>query len=666
MTTVETHGLNVEPSPLYAPLSARKIAAFIGSFLIVSSALLALAQNESGRGDATLHFYVFWAGFACAVIPIGVLLVSRRVSSLQRGALVISLACWSLLPKWIRTGAQPLYADEFQHLRLLRTLANTGHATIPESVLQVGGTFPGLELLTNGLSTVSGLSLWWSAIIVASLAHVLLLVGVYVLILEISGSARAGAFGALIYLFNPSFLYFDAQYAYETLALPLAVWSIVFAHRAITTRPVAGDVTPRSRRVAAFAAMFNISALLATHHVTSVITAGLLLLYAVIVSVRQFVNQKAECGESLAMAWLLALFASALTFTRFFQLRHILRAYLSPVLNVSAELHQLGHLFGVGSGPANRAVFGGSSIPFFEQASAYVMIPVLLAGLVLSLWILRGRWGRINSLMYVGAALGVLYFVSLPFDTALSLSQAVHRSWADSFIGLAVVLGFVSDDVLSGDLRLKWRRSSQISRVIPHRLVVVAVAASLAIVAIGGVTSSTAVSYRFAAPVRPGVDALFIGTQTNDVGSWLHEHAAPGSKIFTDQFVSQVVFEQPKLTIATKVARLWDLTFYKKFSYRVVQRFLIEKVNYVIVDQRMASMRPHEGYWYFSGEPLANSNKLIPAKNIFRFHCLNWLSAEFVTKDYTIYQVKPELAKRDIAHHSTGELNACMSEFANG
>src|SRR5437763_1742496 len=72
-----------------------------------------------------------------------------------------------------------------------------------------------------------------AALIVLVLAHLLVVLGVAVLAGDVWHDHRVAALAAIIYSLNSSFLYFDTQFGYESLAVPLLIWTLVTLLRAL-------------------------------------------------------------------------------------------------------------------------------------------------------------------------------------------------------------------------------------------------------------------------------------------------------------------------------------------------------------------------------------------------------------------------------------------------
>ncbi len=643
--------------------SSLSLGAAVGLGLVVGGALVAYAENLAASGNVSSHFTVFWIGYFAATLPLVAFLVGRRIRDDQRAALVLVLAVWSLVPKWIRTGIQPFFSDEFQHSRLLGNLVRTGHPTLQPVVLLVGGHFPGLEMLTAGFSSLTGLSVAWSGAIIASVAHVAIVMGIFALVSEVTNSIRGASIAAVVYFLNPGYLFFDAQYAYETLALVFVVWTLVFAVRAMDLKESRRSL--RERWFNVVLGVVSTTALIFTHHVTAVLCAGILLVLAVLVTVTRHNEARATPPKAAVMAWTLAGYAIAITVVRFVELRTTFKKYLAPVYNVSQQFHQLLSFFGIGKVGAQRTLSGGQSVPTYEVLSTYLMIPILLGAYLLAVWLLWRRRNTVHPMVIAAAALSLFFFASLPLDTSTTLDQVVHRSWAYSFIGLAVVLGAGSCEL--PELRRLWRVSRFHTRVAGARvLVAVTLLVSYVVVSFGAVSGGTDIYYRFGSPVVPAVDAASIGTQTTMVRDWIRAHGTASDVVFGDRYVMYPIIGTTDVLVAPKIEHIWDFSFAAKVSLRDLGVVYGAHVTYMIVDRRMAThVPPLDGYWYYAGEPYSTSHKTVPASYIYRYRCFSWMSSVFVTKDYTVYAVDRSALRLTIVSGHIGVRKGCQKGLSN-
>jgi hypothetical protein len=637
----------------------RRLAPLAGAFL-ASGVLLALAEWMAARGDTRAHFYVFWVAYFLVVAPVAWNLVAERTSAALRGTLVVALGIWSLAPTLLRTGNDPLFFDEFSHFRMLQDLVRTGHPVSSVGLLQIGANFPGLELVTSGLYHLSGLTLWLAALVIAGTAHVALLTGVYVLVKDATRSTRAAAVAAIVYSLNPSWLVFDAQFSYETLALPMLVWALVFALRAMRRRSVGAGVLTRNVEVGVAALLA--AGLVVTHSVTSFVCAVALVGVAIVATLQRRGPLRSDVATSIPIAWGLAGWSVVVTAWRFVVVGHPLLVYLGPTFRVSQQLRQLLSLLGIGSGLPLHSAFAGSSAPFFEVVCAYLMLPVLLVAFVWAVWGLVGARHELSPLVYVAVGLAALFFVSLPLASAVAYSEAVHRSWAFSFLGFAVVLGVALGLALDGRLTLTARRHRlwpPAARV--HRALLPVLAAGAVVVAIGATGLGSSTAYRFGGAVVGDVDPLYVGTQTQMVARWFASNATAHDVVFANRFVIRPIAVASRVAVVPPGGTEVHLLLTRRISPDELFAYYLHRVTYVVYDRRMVGAAK-AWFWYVPSDSLLPDDARGGAY-VTRLGCLNWLHAVFATSDYEVLRVDRATLHRDLLAGSTGLDRACAAVF---
>src|SRR5207253_960350 len=100
----------------------------------------------------------FWLGLLIIFVPSVVRLISPTASRFERISLLCGVGIAFLIKKVMYS---PLYFsgyDEFLHWRTADDIARSTHLFSTNSLLPVSPDFPGLEIVTNELSMLSGLS----------------------------------------------------------------------------------------------------------------------------------------------------------------------------------------------------------------------------------------------------------------------------------------------------------------------------------------------------------------------------------------------------------------------------------------------------------------------------------------------------------------------------
>ena len=142
----------------------------------------------------------------------------------------------------------------------------------PIPILPVSPYYPGLELATAATKWLTGLPLVVDELIVLAAVRVVLVLVVFLVVERACHSSRAGGIGVLVYAASPQFYGFDAQYAYETIALAFAVSVVYLLFVSIdAARPKIG----RSFALA----LACVAAVVVSHHVTGWFTVGFLVVW---------------------------------------------------------------------------------------------------------------------------------------------------------------------------------------------------------------------------------------------------------------------------------------------------------------------------------------------------------------------------------------------------
>src|SRR4029077_1361510 len=122
--------------------------------------------------------------------------------------------------------------------------------------------YPGLEGAASALMKLTGASAYGAGLILIGAARLVLVASLFLLFQRVSGSARIAGLGVAIYAGNFNFLYWGAQFSYESLALPIFVFVLMaFAER---------GAEPRQRgREWGLPIVLGTAAIVVTHHLTS-------------------------------------------------------------------------------------------------------------------------------------------------------------------------------------------------------------------------------------------------------------------------------------------------------------------------------------------------------------------------------------------------------------
>jgi hypothetical protein len=198
-------------------------------------------------------------------------LTAERLSRAARNAAVLCLGVvttvqWRVSDPLLLTGL-----DEQLHLRTLQDIVLSHSLFQPHPQLAVSPRYPGLETVTALLNQL-GLPLMVAVVCVILAARVALVVTLCDAVEHLTGSPRAGGLAVAAYGMSAQFIFFNSQFAYQTLALPLALASVAFVARARRAEH------PGALFVGAAVCLLAVAM---THHVTSFLTAAFLTVWAV-------------------------------------------------------------------------------------------------------------------------------------------------------------------------------------------------------------------------------------------------------------------------------------------------------------------------------------------------------------------------------------------------
>ncbi len=199
--------------------------------LLSSVGTLAVAAAYAGGREGWPYLSaLFWPGQLLVYVPIALRAYSPRLTRPAEGfALLLLLFAQQTLLFRMYSPLAVKFPDELQHWRGTVNVIQSGRLDRANYSLPVAVHYPGLEALGGALSASTGLSLTATAFIVAALLHLLLVCALYVLCLRIRADWRVATLACVIYAANPHYMFFDAMYIYQSLALPfllLAVWAL--------------------------------------------------------------------------------------------------------------------------------------------------------------------------------------------------------------------------------------------------------------------------------------------------------------------------------------------------------------------------------------------------------------------------------------------------------
>lgn len=589
--------------------------------LIVFSAgvglLICAGVNALSRGTESPSLLLYWLGILIIALPIFYRLTSQAASPGERLALVCLLGLSLYAVKVIRDAPLFTFSDELAHAYNAQRIVDTNHLFHHNPALNVTPYYPGLEGAASALRALTGISLYWAGVILIGAARLSLVIGLFLLFRRIGGSARTAGLAVAIYAGNFNFLYWGAQFSYESLALPLlVVVMMALAEREAAPRELARNwVLP---------IVLGIAAIVVTHHVTSYALIAVLLA----LTVAYLLVKRAWAPPN---PWPFALVAILLTAGWLLVVASSTVGYLSPVIGdaINATLDTaLGEapprtLF---QSPANATPSPETigETPTLARGVGLFAIALLAAGMAFGL---RRVWRRHRrqpfALLFTLAAFG--FFGTLLLRLAPAAWETGNRASEFLFIGLAFVVALAGLD--------RWRpvRHPWLGRA--------AATSCLGVILIGGAIAGWPWNAQLASPLRISAEGRTIVSPPLGLAEWARENVpngrfaanvADGRLLMSPGGRWAVAGENPDIEDIIEEPDLegWELPLLRRHNLR-----------YVVADRRVLGRDGIRGY-FFSRAETAPQERLLPRSAVTKFAHIPGVARIYANGDIAVYDLE--------------------------
>ncbi|GIF07575.1 hypothetical protein [Actinoplanes siamensis] len=621
--------------PRYGGLRSRTAdAVWCAATLTVAGAggaaaiVIAYRRAEFGSGG---QFGWFWAGMLLFTLPVCWWAVRRGSSARLRMAVLIGYGLFTYLPKVLRHPGGPLYHDEYAHWGQAHSILTDGRLFETNPIVRVIGDYPGLHACVAALAALTGLSIWQSALFVLTTAHVLLTLGVAVLAGQLRPDPRIAAAAAIGYSLNSSFLFFDTQLGYESLAIAVLVWALVTAVRALRA-----TAAPARLGWSALTLLLAV-AITATHHLTALWMTGVLGLFALVCTIHSITAR--PLITPARTAWALTVGTALIVATWLGAVAPDTGRYLDPYLG--RALTQFGGLAGGDEG--GRELFSESVLPWWEQTTAYIAPPVAtlaLAGAVVLWW---RRRHTDEPLTHAGTTamllVGALYVPATLLILTPAGAEGARRSWAFSYLGLAIVVAPMIVALLDRATRLPGRFAATGPIAAGAGL-----SATCALMLVGNNAAGMNPSYRFPGPPVYGSDTRAATPEVLAAAHWLLETQGRGSRLVADRYSGLILgsYGEQRPTTGSNTFPAYDL--YRARPGRPISPALLAQLRdwryqYLVVDRRMAEQVPDINIYFETNEPLRHDG--VPAfdrAQLTKFDAMPWLIKIYDGPHLAIYR----------------------------
>lgn len=588
------------------------------SILVMVAALavfLIACVDAAARRGATGIDNFFWLGILLIFVPPVVRLVSPAPSRFERiSILCVITVCFSLITIMF----YPLYFsghDEYLHWRTVDDIARSGHLFSINTLLPASPFYPGLEIVTNAFSTLSGIPSFEFGLLVVGIARLLMTLSLFLLYEQITHSSRIASIASLLYMTNPHFLFFDTGFSYESLALPLATFLLFLVadhhklahHRSWTT----------------LAAFITLCAIVVTHHMTDYTLDGLLILWVITdriqlpAHLRQLNLAKiALFGLVISLGWI--------------ELKG------NPVVNYLSSyfltaLDELGHIL-TGRSEVRQlfASYSGQAAPWWERFAALSSVALVVFGLPLGLLCIWQRY-RYNTLVRMLGIASLLYPLSQVFRFTNFGSEITDRAAAFLFIPLGCILAiFVAQ--FWPTRRLNWKYTALIT-------------SAFAIIFLGGAILGAGPPWELLpGPYLVGADSRSLEPEGIQTALWANAYLGPNNRFAADRTNRLLMSTYGDQRIVTSLEDGVDVSpVFFSTSLTPSDNALLHdaQVHYLVVDLRLSTALPAVGVYFEPGEPGSYlRTRPIDRQALTKFNTVPYVNRVFDNGNIVIYDVE--------------------------
>lgn len=597
LSAAEEHTILKDATPGNIWLSASAVlgTSALGLFLISRAFDL---HSRSG-----LVALLFWGGFATILLPFFFVL-TRPWQKDRETLLILTIGVVAVyLIRAIRYKYSIGLDDEWAHYRQLIVTLATGNPFSYNSILPIVGHYPSLAWLISGFVRMTSLSPTTAALVGVGIAKVLAIISVFYVAREFSKSRLTSALVTMLFFAAPTMVFFDSQYAYESLGISLAVSAYSMALMYFRGH----SQLARRWWLAGFIVMCALAT--GTHHLSS-----FFMLLSILMTLLWEAFQNDEPWKRLLLTFLIAL-SMVSTYTYLVArgaLRYIANQSVAPFLD-----------FLSGNKNSLRLPFQSAALqtPLFEVIIS-LGGQLLLAGLtVLSLWEAYKRFKAKEPMTWVLVA-GLIYPLTVLGRVVPGVQEASNRGGGFVILWMALLVGEYAPRP-----RL-WGRTGRMLMAVLGT-----------IFCFSGFISGSPYYSRYPAGYLVGSPNQ-LDSYTREAAQWMADNTDQNNIYCTDRLTSRLV---GATSSATNVATIipWTYTckdmFHDKHWTSRDGFFLhLRMYDYIIVDLRLSRNAPADGY-LFDNEKGHNYKKPLPHKCLTKFAGVAALSQAWRNKYIVIY-----------------------------
>jgi len=627
MRPLESHDLvsskdPVEASPTENARSGLGRAPELALGMAFGTLLIALGFAAS-RSRQSWASELYWAGqVTIYAIPAGFLLFRRPILRVEAVAIAFLMPVTTYLVLLFYSPTRFLFLDEFSHVQTAQTILSTHHLFHISTSLAVSPQFPGLEVATTCVASLTNLSITASGFIVAGAAHVLVGLALYFLVSQLTHDHRIAALAAVIYATSPHYQFFDSYFIYEVMALPFFLLVLLGMARMLDEKGVAANIW-------AVVTIACGAAVAVSHHVTGFWLVGTLFVFCV----AQLLLPKGVRTPRVPIVFV-AVAATVLTWD--LVVATSTWSYFKPVFQafIGGKPYKPPRPLGATSvitGTLQRGPTGNARP--VDSAIEYLSILFFMA--LAPLGALRIWRDRRDGLRAVGLGLAISS-LSIFAIVVLRLGAANGTVLAARSLTFVIIpISFVCAVMMGRSWGIGGTRVPRTTNLARRMWNPVTKTAVIVVFALGGIAGGYPNYYsRLPGPYLMGAWERSIDSHNLTAASWVGTSLTSNAGLASDFFTAQTLSALGHKYNRKNTAGLFLTSQFTSSDYQLIRT---SHVRYVVVDRRMTTMLPNDGY-YFAADPARNFySKPLPRIAIDKFNSIPGVSRIYDDGTIIIY-----------------------------
>jgi heme/copper-type cytochrome/quinol oxidase subunit 4 len=568
---------------------------------------------------------MFFGGLAMIMSFVTWRLMQAGLTRTERLAIVVMMGLALYAVKVMQHPHRFAYHDEHAHWRSAIDIVRSGRLFQPNPLLPVTPLYPGLAAATASISQVTGLDLHLSSLLLLVSARVIFMLALFHLFEAATRSERAAGLACIIYAVNPNFLFFDSQFSYETLALPLAVMLVYAVLRSQQITETSN--IPSLSLIATLVLLSNAM----THHFTSYVTTVLLIGWSVVSFVFKRYRHNQPNPFNIAMLavllnafWLLYVANFTLEY-----LTYVFKSAFEGLVKVAGSAASNATDDGAGfRAPFTTADDSNAGPPLWQRLLGFASVIFSAGSVPFGAWEVLRRH-RTRAMVVIMA----LAMCTLPATYVLRLTntstgwEISNRSAEFIFIGLAPCVS-LAVYTLKFPRFFDWLR-----RVI--------LPPAMAITLIGGIIVGWPTWMLMPWSYVAGSDQRSVELEGIEAGGWTGRQLPDNSKILTDRVNNQLVATYGHQQLAGGSPLLAGIVLAPTFEGLARQIAISTKLDFLLVDLRFTRYEPYYGYYYSEAEtkiyPVLNP---LPRASLEKFDSVPGVHRVFDSGGIVIYDLR--------------------------